>query len=353
MNGKRRGREEQFEELITRSERGQLDFNGLRQLAQLYRVHCSKLSQLRATTRDPEQIFSLNALCLRAYQFLYAQASSSQETTGGRGVRLWLAEIPAALGRSLRLQGLAVALLAIGALIGATLVLEDSASLSAIVPSQMYEQSALQRLYDSPEARAAFLSRHEVSGATNTLFASSLFSHNTRVGVLSLGAGIAGGLPSALLLLYNGLTLGGFAAIFLRGPEWLDFVAWILPHAIAELLAIVLCSTAGLGLGLAVLAPGRLGRGRALQAAGRTALCLLIASVPLFFCAAAIESFVRESALSTGIRFTVAGLSVAVLAGYVLLVRHLARRQAVVDVSFLHAAAGAIVQTNPAARIAK
>ena len=175
----------------------------------------------------------------------------------------WLRDLPGALARSLRLQLLATLLLAAGALIGARLAFEDPANLSAVVPGAMYGESALTRLWHSEEARRDFLERRDEELFTDTLFAGYLFTNNTRVGLLSLATGILLAIPTFLLLLYNGLTLGGFCAIFLRGSEWLLFLAWIIPHAIPELLAIVLCSAGGLGLGLAVIAPGRAGRAAA------------------------------------------------------------------------------------------
>jgi hypothetical protein len=70
--------------------------------------------------------------------------------------------------------------------------------------------------------------------------------------------------------------------------------------------------------------------------AARTALQLALGAVPLFVAAALIESFVRQSTLSSGARFGVAALAVASLLGYWLWVGALARRQqADVDLSFL------------------
>ena len=153
--------------------------------------------------------------------------------------------------------------------------------------------------------------------------------------MLSLATGILATVPSLALLVYNGLTLGGFGAIFMRGPERFAFLAWLVPHAVPELLAIILCSSGGLAMGLAVVGPGRLGRRAALRRASRDALQLGLASVVLFVCAAMIESFVRESLLSTHARMAVAGLAVCALLGYVLLMRLLARRKPDVDVTFL------------------
>ena len=108
-----------------------------------------------------------------------------------------------------------------------------------------------------------------------------------------------------------------------------DFWAWLLPHAIPELLAITLCSTAGLLIAKAVLAPGRAGTAAALRAAATPALELVIASVPLFIVAAAIESFLRQSTLSTAARFAAAAIAVASIVTYIWYVRRLARMPAV------------------------
>jgi uncharacterized membrane protein SpoIIM required for sporulation len=319
-----------FEALIVRAERGRLDFDGLRELARLYRVKTAQLSEQRTRTYDQEVIRYLNGLCLRAYVHLAPPVPRTPRRGG-----FWLAELPAALGRTLRLQLLAAGLLALGALLGARLVLEDPSNLGATVPGQMYSGAALRQLYESEAARGQFLRRHDTAPSINTIFAGSLFAHNTRVGLLSLAAGILAALPSVVLLLYNGLTLGGFAAIFMRGATSVPFLLWLVPHAIPELLAIVLCSAAGLGLGRAVVAPGRSGRALALRQAAADALQLLAASVVLFVTAAFIESFVRESLLSSLTRGLVAGSACAALLGYVALVRWYARRSAPVNVSFL------------------
>jgi uncharacterized membrane protein SpoIIM required for sporulation len=96
--------------------------------------------------------------------------------------------------------------------------------------------------------------------------------------------------------------LGGFAAIFLRGPTGPAFLLWLLPHGIPELLAIVLCSGAGIALGMAVATPPREGRQHALRRAGRDAVALLPAIVVLFTLAAIIESYVRESLMPDAFR---------------------------------------------------
>lgn len=238
-----------------------------------------------------------------------------------------LGALPETLAATARLQIVAAAILLAGAFLGASLADANPASLPSLVPGAMYSADALERLATSPEARERFLASDPVPFGLKSLFGAGLFVHNTRVGLFSFAVGILAGLPTVLLVLYNGLTLGAFCWIFSRDAAWLEFWAWILPHAVPELLAILLCSTGGLLLGRAVVAPGREGAGASVRAAAGPALRLVVASVPLFVAAALIESFVRESAISTGARYAVALAALATVAGYALLVRHLVRRR--------------------------
>jgi len=77
---------------------------------------------------------------------------------------------------------------------------------------------------------------------------------------------------------------------------------------------------------------------------------LLAASVPLFLVAAGIESFVRQSTLSTPARFGVAATAVAVLLGYVALVVVLRRRTLAPNLGWLGAPQASEPQGQPIAK---
>jgi uncharacterized membrane protein SpoIIM required for sporulation len=169
--------------------------------------------------------------------------------------------------------------------------------------------------------RDLFFERESTPVSANVVFGSSLFSHNTRVGILAFATGVLAGIPTILLQLYNGIMLGTIGAIFLHGEHALLFLAWILPHGVPELTAISLCCAGGLALGRAVAAPGRLSRSEALRRAGPEALALGLVSLPLFFAAAWIESFVRESTLGTSPRLGIAAVAASVILALELMLR--------------------------------
>jgi uncharacterized membrane protein SpoIIM required for sporulation len=322
-----------LEALLDDAERsgGRLSFEDLRELAHLYRLSSAQLAILRSRGSDPEALRYLNALCVRAYTHLQVAPPRREAQVG----QFYFARFPATLAATAWLQGLVATIMLAGALTGATIVAQNPANIYAAIPPAMYPADDLERLVSSRGEREKFLAHTPLAFGIKSVFSASLFVHNTGIGFLSFATGILAGVPTIILVLYNGITLGAFAWIFSRDAAWPIFWAWLLPHAIPELLAITLCSTAGLLIGKAVLAPGRRGTAAALREAATPALELVTASVPLFIVAAAIESFLRQSTLSTAARFAAAAIAVASIVTYVWYVHRLAARRSPVDLGWL------------------
>ncbi len=316
---------ERLERLLTRAERLRtvaLGFDELRELGRLYRRATARLARLRARGDDPETIQHLNASCVRAHGILYAHGGSPARS------RQLGSRLAGALANTWHAQALAWALLLLGTLLGAALCARSDEALYALVPESLgYSDGGLEALASSPESRAEFLRREETPASVNALFGSTLFVHNTQFGLLAFATGILGGVPTVIFGIYNGMVLGALGSVFFRDPLPIEFLAWILPHGVPELTAISLCIAAGLLLGSAVAVPGRDGREAALRRQADAALLLFGASIPLFFVAALVESFVRQSELSTAVRLGVAGSFSALEGALLWYTRQLARRR--------------------------
>jgi uncharacterized membrane protein SpoIIM required for sporulation len=139
-------------------------------------------------------------------------------------------------------------------------------------------------------------------GGLKFAFASFLFQHNFKVGLVAMALGVLAGVPTILLMIYNGMILGWFVAVhYQAGITW-EMWAWILPHGVTEIGAIVLCGGVGLMLGRAVVRPGELSRGDSLRRAGLEAGRTAVGVGLMLVAAAIIESFLRQSHLSTAAR---------------------------------------------------
>jgi uncharacterized membrane protein SpoIIM required for sporulation len=120
-------------------------------------------------------------------------------------------------------------------------------------------------------------------------------ANNVGIGFQTFAGGILFGVGSAFFLTFNGVFLGTVAAHLTRIGYGSTFYPFIAGHSAFELTAIVLAGAAGLNIGWALLAPGRLRRVTALRdAAGRSVRIIYGVAVMLFL-AAIIEAFWSSS----------------------------------------------------------
>src|SRR5690606_38746852 len=108
----------------------------------------------------------------------------------------------------------------------------------------------------SREYLASTLGPQDSSLGEGTFFSTFLFTHNTRVAFLCFAWGIVLGLPTLYLLIMNGMMLGAFLALFFSKGLGVEVVAWIGPHGVPEIGAIILCGGAGMAIGHSLLNPG-------------------------------------------------------------------------------------------------
>lgn len=147
-------------------------------------------------------------------------------------------------------------------------------------------------------------------------FASLLFQHNLKVGLLAMAGGALAGIPTVFLMLINGLHLGGFVAIHDRPGMLAETWAWLLPHGVTEILAVILCGGVGLLIAAGFVQPGRLSRRAALAKAGREAAATCMGITLLFVAAAVLESYIRQSHLTTVQRLAIAAATAMFWAVY-------------------------------------
>lgn len=276
----------------------------------LYRTALSSLAGARATSLDRGLIAYLEQLCTRAYFQLYGPPGSA----GAQIARFFRHDWPAAV-RALWRETLAMALLTFGAALAAFLLVRgDPAWFYNIVPEAMASGR-------DPTATAASLraTLHGGSGGKGdsalVTFAAFLFTHNAQIAIFSFALGLAFGVPTVLLIAYNGLTLGAMVAVFAGKGVGVDFAQWLAIHGTTELFAIVLSGAAGLRIGLALAFPGRQSRTDAAVAAGRTGAVVMMGTVVMLAVAGLLEGIGRQT-VDGGIAR--AGVGVAMLIGWLL-----------------------------------
>jgi uncharacterized membrane protein SpoIIM required for sporulation len=296
----------EFQRLLERVERHGLKaliYQQARRLGGLYRLTVSSYAVFRSLSVDRKLVYYLHVLITQAYLLLY-QHQASRDV---RVVRFYAHSWPALIKkhRSCFLMALLIMVLAVAASWRAALT--DLQWVDTVVPDEVAQgrTSAASR-----EELAHMLRAGRTTGAgERTFFAAWLFSNKTQVGFLAFALGVAGGIPSLLLCAYNGLILGAMVGLYHYHGLSVPFWAWVLPHGVTEILAVVLCVQAGMVVGLALIGPHADGRLSRLAVAGREAALIVLGTIPLFFLAALIEGVLRQSAMPDAVRYSVGAVT--------------------------------------------
>jgi uncharacterized membrane protein SpoIIM required for sporulation len=291
-----------LEGLVDRVQRkglGSLSGEELGRLPVLYRAALSSLSVARAIALDAALLTYLNALAARAHVVLHG----GREPFSTAFRRFWIRTFPRAVRSLGRHTALAVLLTVLGVGVAWREIGRDPARFSDFVPPA-YAQGRGPEASDDDLRQV--LQTKDTPRSALIHFSSFLFTHNATIGLASLGLGFAAGVPTAYLLLTNGLILGAFSWLYgSRGMSW-DFWAWTLPHGVTEIWALLLCAAAGLRMGQALVFPGRQSRLVSLRRAGDTAGVVALGSVAMFLVAGLIEGVFRQTVGEASVRWSVA-----------------------------------------------
>ena len=285
-------------ELLETGRMSRLSDDDVIALPVLYRATLSSLSVARSISLDHNLVVYLESLATRAYFFVYG----SRTTLGERLLAFFLRDWPAAVRRLWRETLVSTGFCMLGAAVAAVLVNRSPDWFFAFVPSAL---AAGREPSASSAMLKASLFNHDSRGGL-AIFASLLFAHNSQIALFAFALGFACCLPTALLMLYNGFSLGAFVMVFASHGLLLDFLGWTLVHGVTELFAVILAGAAGFHIGWSIAFPRHLSRLDAAAAAGRTAATVMAGVVLMLAMAGMLEGFGRQLIQSTAARYGVA-----------------------------------------------
>lgn len=274
-----------------------LERQQLQELGRLYRAASADLSRARAMTLSQDVQVYLNNLVVKAHNQVY-------QTQRNRWTYLldflWIG-FPRLVQENMLFVAASIAILAIPTVLSYYLVLEDThfAQLEffkghPIVPDDMWYLIEQRKLWTDPV--------QDYSATVSSLIA----TNNIKVAILAFTLGITFGVGTAFVLCQNGLMLGTiFGICKTYGMAW-RLLAFVAPHGVLELSAIVISGAGGLLLGKALLFPGQFSRLDAVKLVAKKASGLFMGCIPLLVIAGLIEGFISpRTDLSSEAKFAV------------------------------------------------
>jgi len=277
-------------------------------LPRLYRSTLSSLSVARATSLDQAVIIYLESLSARAYYILYG----SQVSLGKRIASFFLRDWPLAAKTLWKETAISAALTLLAAILAYFLVSNNPDWFYTFMPESLADGR-------TPSASAESLREtlyHDGDSSGLGLFASYLFSHNSKVAMFCFALGFAFCIPTVILLMYNGFILGSFIAVFAEKGLGFEVGGWLIIHGATEIFAIILAGAAGLHIGKAVAFPGELTRTQSASKAGGTASLVMAGVIIMLFFAGLLEGFGRQLVSNDLLRYGIGLGSLAIWMTY-------------------------------------
>jgi uncharacterized membrane protein SpoIIM required for sporulation len=276
-----------------------------------YRRICQQLAMAQARGYGTRLSDDLQLLAQRGHQQLYRHRSPLL----GR----LLGFVLGGFGRLIRQEWrylAAASLLFYGSLLGMTVLVLIFPDLiySLVSPDQVAQMEAM---YDPDASR---LGRFGERGSSDDWMMFGYYvMHNIGIAFQTFAGGLLFGVGSVFYLLFNGLIIGAIAGHLTGIGYDQPFWSFVIGHGAFELTAITLAGAAGLKLGGALIAPGRLRRGEALRLAAARAVRLIAGAALMLLIAAFVEAYWSSMTYPSALVKYVVGAFLWLLVGLYLL----------------------------------
>ena len=280
----------------------------------LYQRAASALARLQSNSGDAAALRYVETLVARAYGEIHQHQSRVRRFR----FFLWLlGGFPRAFRRHAGAFALSVAITIGGAAFGAVALVAIPDAKPALMP--------FSHLLEKPSARVA----REESVQKNkpdplrdqkTSFAAGLMTHNIQVALLTMAMGVTWGIGVVTLLFYNGVTLGAVICDYVRDGQLQFVMAWLMPHGVIEIPAILVGGQAGLVLAGALVGwKSRESRKRRLAEARADIASLAGGLAVMLVWAGTMEAFIsqyHQPVLPYAIKIAIGSAELIVLAAW-------------------------------------
>ena len=244
-----------------------------------YRRLCQQLALAERRGYSEQLLQELRQLVQRGHVKLYA----APRPRLGRALKFFAQDFPR-LVRAQRGALLLAAVLFWVPAIGFTLLLKAR-------PELVYTLCSQEMLDNFREMYSEANNRTDPGDASRMAMFGFYIYHNVSIGFQTIASGLVLCVGAIVVLIANGVLFGAIAGYLDNVGEGPQFWHFVVGHSSLELTAIVISGAGGLRLGMAILAPGRRTRGRALVEQGRETALLALGVFAMLVGAAFIEAY--------------------------------------------------------------
>ncbi len=258
---------------------------GVRDFVAEYRGLTSDLARLRTATRGvaTDELFYLGRLVAAAHSLIYRDRRADLLDI----LRFFSMDIPREIRRSYAPILLAAVLMFGPAAIAYTAVVLHPETADTFIPKAMR-----QRAEDGIERARNGIGYIEDPQMFRPVMATEIVSNNVQVTFFAFAGGATAGIFTALLLLLNGMSLGGVMGLYVSKGIGTLILAFVAPHGVLELTAICIAGGGGFLIAAAILIPGDRTRRQAFAENSIRAIKLIGGSTVLLIAAGLLEGMV-------------------------------------------------------------
>ena len=225
-----------------------MDLEHAKRFHYLYQRTSADLAKIATFASDPETHRYLESLVGRAY----GEVQETRDTPHRFAPLRWLREtFPRTFRRHLRAFLLSLAITLAGIAFGGAAVGLDPDAKEVLLPFPHLQGSPSERVAAEEKATRDRLKGVKMTGAAWYM------THNTKVSIFTMALGVTWGVGTVIMLFYNGAILGAVALDYVLAGQSTFLLAWLSPHGVIEIPAILLAGQTGLALAAALIGRGR------------------------------------------------------------------------------------------------
>jgi uncharacterized membrane protein SpoIIM required for sporulation len=214
----------------------------------LYQRASAGLAKITTFSAEPEIRHYLESLVARAYGEVQEERDNPHRFSP---INWFFVTFPQTIRRHSLALLLSLLIIFSGCLFGGAVISVDPEAKAILLPYSYLQDSPAKRVAQEKSRKEDLLKHKKMRG---TAF---YMTNNIHVSIFMIALGATYGIGTVLLLFYNGVLLGAVVLDYILAGQTTFLVAWLSPHGVIEIPAVLLAGQTGLVLAGALIGWGR------------------------------------------------------------------------------------------------